>query len=602
MITPPSGRCRWKWCTVAILPVLLLSLLPQIEFWVDRGTQWQGAYATFNADEFLYSAYLNALIDGRPRRNDPFSGKDDFAGNPLPETAFSIQLIPARALWLVARVTGFTASGTFIVLTALAAVLTAAALFWLLFSVTSDARLSAIGTLFVLVAGTLCAAQGLIGVVLRLDIVALGLPFLRRYQPAASLFLFFVFAGFVWQAFVHIELCRRRVAAVLAGLCLGLLVFSYLYLWTTAVAWFGVMSLLWFVLRSRQDRRRVVETFAIIIGFFLCSLVPYAQLLGHRSPTLDELQTLIATHRVDLFRIPEIVGTCVLALIIAGVTRGRLQKHDPRVTVAASFAVLPLIVFNQQVLTGRSMQPFHFEAFVVNYAVLVSLVILATFLKLSMRSIIWVGIGCILLGATEMHLTRAFAPSDIARDQMVPVFRRLRELSNGYTNEQNRPLVFSPHFELNRILPTWAPQGTFLGIGGIDFGSSTHQERKEFLFSQLYYVGTSPDQLRELIRGKQDELAFSYYVRYVIFGHERVRPAFSLHFTPITSTEIEEEIANYKSFVESFSPSEAQRRPIAFMVIASTTNFEFERIDKWYVRDTGESIGLYKLYRLKPRN
>ena len=36
-----------------------------------RGAEWHGAYALVDGDEFLYSAYINALIENRPRRNDP---------------------------------------------------------------------------------------------------------------------------------------------------------------------------------------------------------------------------------------------------------------------------------------------------------------------------------------------------------------------------------------------------------------------------------------------------------------------------------------------------------------------------------------------------
>src|ERR1043166_4835379 len=114
MTIPVSGRWSWKGGAPAVLPVLFLSLWPQIQFCFDRGSQWEGTYATLNADEFLYSGYLNALKDQRPYRNDPFNGVDDRADSPLPETAFSIQMVPAVVLSAFARVFGLSASASFI--------------------------------------------------------------------------------------------------------------------------------------------------------------------------------------------------------------------------------------------------------------------------------------------------------------------------------------------------------------------------------------------------------------------------------------------------------------------------------------------------------
>src|SRR5947207_7879294 len=97
--TEPS-RIEWKWGALAALGVMLLALWPQINMWIARGNNWQGSYVAVQGDEVAYSAYLNALIDGRPRRNDPYTGRDDTAAQPLPESLFSIQFVPAYAIAL----------------------------------------------------------------------------------------------------------------------------------------------------------------------------------------------------------------------------------------------------------------------------------------------------------------------------------------------------------------------------------------------------------------------------------------------------------------------------------------------------------------------
>ena len=96
---------------LAVTAIVLLSIMPQLRFWLARGSQWQGAYATLQPDELKYSAYINALIDGRPRRNDPSTGHDHNPITPLPESLFSIQFLPAYAIAWTARIARRLAGG-----------------------------------------------------------------------------------------------------------------------------------------------------------------------------------------------------------------------------------------------------------------------------------------------------------------------------------------------------------------------------------------------------------------------------------------------------------------------------------------------------------
>lgn len=570
--------------------------------WYDRGKQWNGAYATFHADEYLYSAYVSSVVDGRPRRNDPFTGRPNSEKPNLSETAFSIQFLPPYVLVFVAKVFGGSVPVTFMALSFFSALAASLALYLLLGSLTGSPRLAATGTLFVLIGGTICGAQGVIAVLLKLDGVALGLPFLRRYQPAAAFSLLFVFCTLIWLALNAANIRRRLLCSAVAGLLLVILTFSYLYLWTAAVGWLVCFAVLWFVFRWTIDARHMVQVVLVAGGLFAGGLLPYVYLLSLRSGTLDELQTMISTHRLDVLRVPEVVGIFVLLVLAVAVFRGRLNKNDPRFIFAASTALLPVAVFNQQVLTGKSMQPFHFEAFIVNYVVLVAVVVGLWLVWQPIRdsALSWITIGCLALGLTDVaFLTAGFHHRDVMKDRMVPVARRLKEISLSET--ATTPLVFSPHIEFMQMLPTYAREGTLLGMGSVDFGGATHEERKEFLFTYLYYSGISADGLREIINGSGDEIQTRYYVKYVLFGHERVRPVYSLEFQPITRSEIEEELKKYAAFVDSFSRETARKHRLTYSVTAIETNFDFSYIDRWYDRGPGEQVGDAMLYTLTLR-
>ena len=101
-----AAKIHWKGGLLAALSMVLLSLYPHFHFRISRGAEWHGSYAAIEGvgDEVAYSSYVNALIDGRPRRSDPYSGRDDEISKRQPESLFSIQFVPAYLVAWTARV------------------------------------------------------------------------------------------------------------------------------------------------------------------------------------------------------------------------------------------------------------------------------------------------------------------------------------------------------------------------------------------------------------------------------------------------------------------------------------------------------------------
>jgi len=589
--------------------MVLLSLLPQIQLWIVRGKDWNGAYTSLHGDESVYSAYTNALMNGRPRRYDPYTGQDKNVS--LPESTFSIQFIPGYAVSYLGRLTGTSASTAFIILIGIAALLASLSVFWLLDAFGGEARLSAVGTLFVLCFGGLAGGQGLLGIVAKSSLLVPGFPFLRRYQPAAAFSLFFVFNLLVWQALTIQDKRAARIRGLLAGVVLGVLVFCYFYLWTAALAWLFCIGLLWILFR-RPEWRRVLSVLATIGAITAIALGPYLYLVSHRAANLDEQQSLISTHRPDLLRIPEILGALILIAIGMAVRRKKIEPNNSQLIFTASLALLPFAVFNQQIITGWTMQPYHYEVFILNYSVLVGVVIaVALFRKpVPRRLLIWIATLSVAWGIIEVGVPArlTFVPSAINNDRMIPVLLRLNELAKVdgsfadlRTVNKPSPLVFSPYIAVNSLLPTWTSQGTLLDIGGLDLGHVSRAERKEFLYMHLYYSKVDGSALRKPFDGTSRDVGLKY-ARAAIFGHERIIPGMDLHFEPIKEEEIEEAIRDYQIYVDSFSREEAVKRPLTYAVLLAEDKFDFTNLDRWYERDIGERVGDYVLYRLRLRD
>lgn len=606
----PSSSLRFQWCALAATVIAVLALLPQAHFWLARGSKWNGAYAVQQPDELLYSAYVNALIEGRPRRNDPVSGRDDHPQARLPESFFSIQAIPPYVIAYLARSFHVSASTAFVFLTGLAGLLAGLAIFWLIASVTNDSKAAALGVLIVLCFGALAGGQGVVGLLVKPEVKFLGLPFLRRYEPAAPFFLVFVFFALTWQALTTTFRRRATINALLAGVALNILIFSYFYLWTAAFAWFVCIACLWLVARP-TDRRKSFRIILVVSAPAIPALGLYVFLLTQLPSALGKAQVLTFTHRPDLLRVPEIVGAVLLLTLLTGLRRVKIQHDDPRVVITAACALLPFVVFNQQLITGRSIQPFHYEILIANYVVLVGLVLVAGVLQpvISRRATFVIAASCVLWGLLEVSVgISARISVNVRNDEMVPVLLRLKERADEdgtWEGLRNRGkvtgLVFSPEYSLSGILPTWAPHGSLLATGSGSFQTISEAESKEGLYTHFYYCGRSKEYLSELLNDRIGDPFGVYYVKTIIFGPERVVTLLGTDVQAIRQDEIDHEVAAYASFLNSFSRTEVLRQPLEYAVVPADINFDFANLDLWYERDTRERVGAYDLYHLKPR-
>lgn len=606
-----AAQIQWRWGFLAALSLVLLSLYPHIHFRISRGAQWNGSYAAIEGvgDEVAYSAYVNALIDGRPRRNDPYSGRDDEIKNRQPESLFSIQFVPAYLIALTARVLGISAATAFIALTPLAAGATALALFWLLATATADNRLAAAGTIFILCLGTVVGGHGLLSGLFGGEPLYSYLMFLRRYQPAASFPLFVLFFAVVWRAITAARRSTAALTATLAGVIFGLLVFSYVYFWTAAAAWLGSLVLLWLIARPAGWQQHL-KSFAIVTVISLAALIPFAILYSHRAAGLDAVTALERSHRPDLFRLPELISFAVLLLLAWLIRQGLANARDPRTLFAVSFAVLPFLVFNQQVITGASLQPLHYEMFVANYATLISVIlVVANWFRVPAilshkrrnKALVWVAIAAFEWGSYETFVaTRRSAEFDRRLDQARPVALKLNELAQkdiGRNSSSGRATVLAADLLGADVLPTSASQAVLWAPHLLVYSGVSSGESKERFYQYLYYTGISPDRLRQILRFDPQ-----YGFAAGLFGFERTIKGLSLNPKPITSEELESELSRYAQYCASFNRERAAQTELSYLITPSDDQRDVANLDRWYERDQGERVGNYLLYRVRLRD
>lgn len=603
MVSDKSSKpgVRWRAGIIAGVIIALYGLYPQFAVWSERGSDWNGVFASNDLDEAAYAAYLQALIDGRPRKNDPYSGRDQTPATPQHESIFSIQFAAPYAVAVPARLFGLNASQAFILVFAVAAFFTALALFWLIVQLTGDENFAAAATLAVLAGGALCAGNGLINELLGRGAAYPFLPFLRRYIPAVAFpFFFAVFA------LVRLSLQRERgepvryAAGAAAGVSFAFLVFSYFYIWTAAAAFLLAFTAGWLALRP-ENWKNGLKFILVTDLLALVSLIPYAWLLSRRAPDTDAVQLLVYTHAPDLFRYPLIICLAALLFLWLAVRLGRTRWRQRSTVFLVAFCLVPPIVFNQQLLTGRSLQPFHYEFYVVNYIAGLAVVLTAyLYLKgMSNRrlygaALLVISVLAVVWGYFEVRATTRYLMSwNIRRDEAMPVAKRLAELAGDEKKRARGAVTLNYDYVQADNQPAVAPQAVLWARHQHVFAGVPWEENKKRFYQLLYYAGRDADWLREDLRGGDIEAFMA------LFGWDRFNARLSVNARPLTAREIEEEVGRYAAYVRNYSYRQAADPALVYAVVPSRYNIDLTNLKRWYELEKDGEYGAYILYRLR---
>ncbi|MGE0129701.1 MAG: hypothetical protein AB7U82_16600 [Blastocatellales bacterium] len=606
-INPSPGEAQetrsshWRYGLIAALLMTLLASWPQFDLWSLRGSEYQGAYAYAQYDEDIYAAYLNGVVAGRPLRSDPLIELQD--GQPPPESLFSIQSFPPLLLAAIAKITGLSTRMIFILLPPALAFLATLVLYYLLAFFINDKRMAFCGSLFILCFGTLAGRDGFVIHLLGWETMYRGLPFLRRYQPGLSFPLFFVFALFTWQA-VNRRDRRGWLASVAAGFVFALLVFSYFYLWTAAAAWFFVFVVLW-LYAHRSDWRELLWRLSPVVIISGVTLIVYALMLSKIERTTSSITLLDLTRMPDLLRGPEVIGAVVLTLLFLAVKKKLAQWSDPLVLLILSFALSLFLPFNQQILTGRSLQPYHYEVLIGNYVALLALALTFAIFRrgaaaekslIPQRAFFWLCVLSLVWGELEIGFnTLLHRQGNPGRDAFVPVARRLNELAVTSRNRgDNREVLFSPDIlTVADNTAGYTPHALLWATHAVLTPALNEQQRQERFFKYLYYSEVTSEELKRRLREEH------FRETCALFGYGRYVSYLTVNFNPVSAAEIEEKVSQYSSFVATFDHRRASIPTLSWVVIPDGSAIKLTNLDRWYVRETEERIGAYRLFHVR---
>jgi hypothetical protein len=376
-------------------------------------------------------------------------------------------------------------------------------------------------------------------------------------------------------------------------------------LWTAALAWLGCVVLVLLVVRPERWKEAIAGV-GMVLLIAIAALGPYLMLVSRRAKTMDAAQLLHLTHSPDLLRVPEILGFLTIALLAFQIWRTNPAWRNYRTVFAAACALLPCAVFNQQILTGRSLQPIHYEQFIANYvavvAILTTLFIVGQTAAKGLRRtktlhLAALGIAALCWGITETVMaTRIYAEYNIERDEAWAVSKRLQEDSaKGVQNGGPRPVVLSADDLLADDIPTATPDAVLWARHMHVFAGVDLAENKRRFYQLLYYTGVTVEEIREGLTQHE------FYYTVALFGWDRANFNLTSDPRPLTTAEIDEELQRFSAFVNSFDRKVASEPTLSYVVTYAEEGPPLANLDKWYDRDAGERIGVFILYKVSLR-
>jgi hypothetical protein len=309
-----------------------------------------------------------------------------------------------------------------------------------------------------------------------------------------------------------------------------------------------------------------------------------------------------------LWRAPEVIGGVTLAWLAWGVWRGRLRLRDNATLFTVSLALLPFAVLNQQVVTGRLLQPFHYQWYIANYGVVLAAVLAAWLLWRRQpdglrpwhdQRLLACALAALTWGAGEVWLASSVSLRYNRRmDEAYKVMQLLaaepeaRSLTRPATANP-RPLALVADFTLTDRVPANAPQAMLWTPHLLVFPGTAVAEARERFWLQLYLSGYDEAKFLQTL----DTREWCFYAG--MFDYDKLSPVLSGQ--GLSREDIRAKQQEYAAFVAALSSEQVARYPLSYFVVRHDKLPDFTNLDRWYERDAGAQSGVYTLYRLKLR-
>ncbi|HEY4499708.1 MAG TPA: hypothetical protein VJH70_01040 [Candidatus Paceibacterota bacterium] len=345
--------------------VAIISIAPHLWFAISLGEEYRGLYMTQAANELEYLGRVQEIAEGHWKVGSvPFV---EYKSHPpfMPPSLLEIIFAIASKIFFISIPTVFIISKGVL----------PAVLFLLIYSLirsagrdSEETRWWALGAAAFAVLGyDLVDYRSVIGFLKGGRGPDEFLIWTRPINPVLGGILVFGFVAAVWRLYSQtVSLWRGRI---IGGLLLSCGILSYFFSWGAMLSFLAILTLIAFL----QKRWDMVKNSIWIAFIGIIISLPYWYNLWNASGNEGYIDSVM---RNGLFitRIPILnkvtLATLAIFLFVTWLDdrkRGfnHFRRREQWWYVALSMIAVGLVVFNQQVITGRTVWPYHFVQYVI---------------------------------------------------------------------------------------------------------------------------------------------------------------------------------------------------------------------------------------------
>ena len=572
-----------------LLPLLvavfvgLLSVAPQ---WISRqalGSAYRGVPFMFVDDDDYYLARVRKITEGDFLASSPaiLEGRGQLPLIlPIGEYFYALPVLVFR----IPILTVFVA----------AKFLLPAVLFYLVYLLalrlagesSKSAMFFAIGTSLTVTLGqTFVNPASAWSVISGATATAVSIPWTRLVNPVTGALFLFTFLLALWE--IQNGSGKRRLWLP-AGLLLALMS-GYVFSWGLALAVLFCVTVTALVRRDVSLFKRLI--FVFVTGTLL--LVPYwgfvaSSMSGSGGHELYGRNGMFFTH-APMFN--KVLFAATVVLLILSAWQYRQFRDFKRVCfqpwLLFSFALIGggWIAFNQQILTGRTIWPYHFVQYTVPFAILVVLVglfhvVRPVFPKLWKALMALLALASLVYGGMAAKSTLAVLPVDRGLQSDALVFDWL----NAQGVKDCVVYVREEDDRFTRLIPGFTSchiyRSHWVFSGGLSMDRLEHN-----FFTYLRFSGVEPSEAKQYLLDHSDIVRVDFFDDWNrLFGHgtdewvlaqiDRLVPLYADFYNQDFATELKKYRLDY--LISDIALSQEQQKSMGIAAEAA-------KLDRWIV-------------------
>lgn len=376
---------------LAVIIALIIGLVciaPHIVFKVSLGSDYQGIYLMQTANELEYLGRMQEIADGHWNLGSvPFF---EYKNNPSLMPSSILEILFAGASWLLK----ISISNLVILSKFFLPALLFLLIYFLIYQITGAAGLLS-GKINAITAGLL--------IVLGYDLIdyrslwsyfkGINSPgdfllWTRPINPILGGILIYSFLMLVWHLYQNKNGKYKYILIFCGGLVLAMAITSYFFSWGMILSLVGILGII-ALLKKRYDF--IKKLFLICLcGFVLASPYFYNIFLASHDISYQEsvLRTGLFLGHKPIFNI-FLIFSLAIFLILSFFFRNRTKEKiiDKEWWLFSLCLILAgFIAFNQQIITGRAIWPFHFVQYSIPLCITALFVIFYYFKNINKKT------------------------------------------------------------------------------------------------------------------------------------------------------------------------------------------------------------------------